>query len=458
MVSVAIAAALGARTALVERRLLGGDCLNFGCVPSKAVMRAARAWHEASHARERFGGPEASGDGDFGAVMERMRRLRAEISEHDSAARFRGLGADVFLGDARFTGDDTVEVEGAVLRFRRAVIATGARPATPPIPGLEEAKPLTNENVFSLTSLPRRLAVIGAGPVGCELAQAFARFGSRVTVFDAAERILDNDDPEAAGLVSRSLQADGVEFILSAEVRAVELKGGLRRLRWAVKGEEHSLEAEEVLVATGRVPNVEGMGLEDAGVEYSRETGVKTDDRLQTSNRRVYAVGDVSSRLQFTHAADAQARLAVPNALFFGRGKASDLVIPWCTYTSPELAHAGIRPWRDGEKGSDALTVPLSEIDRARLDGEEEGFLRVYLKKGSDQVLGATLVAEHAGEVIPQLVTAMTAGVGLESLGKTVFPYPTQAEAVRKAADVLKRRKLTPLAKKALGLALKLPR
>ena len=452
LVSAAIGAALGARVALVERHLMGGDCLNVGCVPSKAVIRAARAWAEARGARERFGGPAAGGGGDFGRVMERMRRIRAELSPVDSAARFRDLGVDVFLGEGRFTGHDTLAVGGATLRFRRAVIATGGRAAVPDVPGLREAGFYTNETIFSLSALPPRLAVIGAGPIGCELAQAFARFGSVVTVVDARDRVLPNDDPDAAAVVRRSLERDGVTFQLGAALTGVERRGEERVVRFERGGAPAAVAADALLVAAGRAPNVDDAGLEAAGVRFTGE-GVDVDDRLRTSNPRVFAVGDVASRYRFTHAADALARVAVPNALFGGRGKASRVVIPWATYTSPELAHVGITADEARCRGHavETITIPMDEVDRARLDGESEGFFRVHLRRGSDTILGATLVAEHAGEVITQVTQAMTKRLGLGALGATVYPYPTQAEALRKAADAWRRQKLTPTAKRVLG-------
>lgn len=448
LVSAAIAAALGARVALVERHLMGGDCLNVGCVPSKAVIRAARGWSDARAARERFGGPAVGGAGDFAAAMERMRRIRAGISAVDSAARFREMGVDVFLGDARFSGPEAVEVDGRTLRFRRAIVATGGRPRISPVPGLREAGFLTNETVWELTELPPRLLVLGGGPIGCEVAQSFARFGSRVTILERGGRILDHDDPDAAQVVRESLERDGVEMIFGAEVERVESDGDVRVVHFRRDEERGSLRAEQVLVAVGRSPNTEGLGLETAGVEFD-DHGIGVDDRLRTSNPSVYAVGDVCSRLKFTHLADAHARIAVRNALFFGRGKASELVVPWVTYTSPELAHVGITADEVRERGTevDTLTIPLQEVDRARLDGEDEGFLRVHLRAGSDRILGATLVAAHAGEIISQITQAIQAGIGLDRVGDTIFPYPTQAEVIRKAADALRRRKLTPLAK-----------
>jgi pyruvate/2-oxoglutarate dehydrogenase complex dihydrolipoamide dehydrogenase (E3) component len=454
LVTAAIATALGARVALVERKLLGGDCLNVGCVPSKALIRSARAWRAAAEAAPRFGGPEVIGSGDFGSAMARMRQIRAGISSHDSAARFRDLGVDVFLGDGTFNGPDSLEVDGQTLHFRRAVIAAGSRAAAPGIPGLAEAGYLTNENLFTLTELPERLAVIGGGPIGCEMAQAFSHFGSRVTVLEAADRILSKDDADAAGVVQKALVASGAEILCGATVSGVDVADGKRVLHFSVEGRTETLVVDEILVSVGRSPNVDGLGLEAAGVSYDQRKGVETDGRMRSSNPRIYAIGDIASRLQFTHAADAQARMVVRNALFFGRGDAGDLLIPWCTYTTPELAHVGIsaEDAQQRREEIDTITVQLAEVDRARLDGSTEGFLRVHLKAGSDEILGATLVADHAGEIISQITQAMDSGTGLGKLGETIFPYPTQAEIIRKAADQWRRRKLTPLARRGFGL------
>lgn len=466
LVSAAIAAGLGARVALVERHDMGGDCLNVGCVPSKALIRAARAWRTARTAAERFGGPEVVGDGDFAAAVARMRRLRADLSRVDSAARFRELGVDVFLGRARFTGPDAAVVEGdhgppATLRFRRAIVATGARAAAPPIDGLAEAGFLTNETIFDLDTLPGRLLVVGGGPIGCELGQTFARFGSRVTILDADERLLPHDDPDAARIVAQALERDGVTIHHRAKVTAARRDADERVLVYEVGGRREEVAGDAILVAVGRAPNAEGLGLEAAGVRYGKK-GIEVDDRFRTSNRRVYAIGDCASRYQFTHAADAAARLAVPNALFFGLGggKASELVMPWCTYTSPEVAHVGMTAREASDAGDDveSITVPLHDVDRAVLDGDAEGFVRVHLARGSDRILGATLVADHAGETISEITAAMTNGVGLAGLGKTIHPYPTHAEAIRKAADAYRRQRLTPRAKALFGLFFRMVR
>jgi pyruvate/2-oxoglutarate dehydrogenase complex dihydrolipoamide dehydrogenase (E3) component len=460
LVSAAGAAGLGAKVALVERHLLGGDCLNVGCVPSKGIIRAARAWHAVVDGK-RFGAPSSDNKpGDFAAAMERMRRLRADISPNDGVERFKKLGVDVFLGEGCFTGPDMVEVGGKRLRFRRAVIATGGRAAAPPVDGLEEADYLTNETIFSLTELPKRLLVIGAGPIGCEMAQAFARFGSQVTILDAGERILPREDPDAAAVVMEAMARDGVRYFGNASIeRAVAGTGGERTVHFNRDGKPRSLTADEILVAAGRTPNVEGLGLEPAGVAYDA-AGVTVDDHLRTSNKKIYACGDVASRYKFTHVADAQARIVIQNALFFGRAKASELVVPWCTYTSPEIAHVGMYE-HEAKAASievDAITIAMDDVDRAVLDGETEGFLRVLVKKGRDEIVGATLVAAHAGDVIGELALAITAGVGLGKIARTIHPYPTQAEAIKKAADAWRRTKLTPTAKRAFSTYFKLLR
>jgi len=452
LVSAAGAAGLGARSAIVERHLMGGDCLNVGCVPSKGVIRAARSWSEARHSAERFGGPIAAGPGDFATAMERMRRLRAGISGNDSAQRFAGLGVDVFLGQGCFVSPEEIEVGGPGghrLRFRRAVIATGARAAVPAIPGLAEAGYLTNETIFTLTALPARLAVIGGGPIGCEMAQAFARLGSEVTLIDHGGHVLAREDADAAEVVQKAMLADGVHFAFHAEIGEVRRRGAEKVLVLEAGGERREVAADAILCAAGRAPNVEGLGLEAAGVRYGKR-GVEVDDHLKTSNPRIYACGDIAARYQFTHLADAQARIVIQNALFFGRAKASALTIPWCTYTSPEIAHVGLYERAAKEKGIeiDTLTIPLSEVDRAILDGADEGFLRLHVKKGKDTILGATLVAEHAGDMLGELCLAVTHGIGLKKIASVIHPYPTQGEVVKKAADAWRRTQLTPGVKK----------
>jgi pyruvate/2-oxoglutarate dehydrogenase complex dihydrolipoamide dehydrogenase (E3) component len=456
LVTAAGAAGLGARVALIERHLLGGDCLNTGCVPSKALLRAARAVFDARQSGH-FGvqGLETI-ELDFGAVMERMRRLRAGISRHDSALRFRDqLGVDVFLGQARFVDGESIEVGGAKLSFDRAAICTGARAAVPALPGLAEAGFLTNETVFGLTALPTRLAVIGAGPIGCELAQAFGRFGSRVTLLQRGAQLLPREDRDGAAVLQSALLREGIEMLLETRVQAVERMEGAnggKRLQLLWKGAPLTLEVDDILVGVGRLPNIEELELDRAGVAFDAR-GVRVDDRLRTTNPRIFAAGDVCSPLKFTHLADAQARILIANALFLARQKVSDLVVPRCTYTDPEIAQVGLTAAQARQQGIavDSFTVPLEEVDRAVLDNESEGFARVHLRRGSDVILGATLVGRHAGEMISELTLAMTKRQGLAAIASTIHPYPTQAEAIRKLADAYNRTRLTGPVKKLLG-------
>jgi pyruvate/2-oxoglutarate dehydrogenase complex dihydrolipoamide dehydrogenase (E3) component len=453
LVSAAGAAGLGAKVALIERHLLGGDCLNAGCVPSKAVIRASRALFDAKNGAG-FG--VQGGDGinfDFGTAFERMRRLRADISQNDSARRFRDeLGVDVFIGQGSFGGPDCIEVDGKKLYFKKAAVCTGARAALLPIPGLAEAGYLTNETVFSLTELPRRLTVIGAGPIGCELAQAFARFGSRVTLIELASHILGREDGDAAGVLHSALAREGVELQLGVKILGVEKRGSEKVLRLERNGETVDIVADEILLGVGRTPNIDGLELEKGRVLYDK-TGVKVSDTLQTSNPNVYAAGDICSPYKFTHTADAMARILIANALFMGRQKTSALTIPWCTYTDPEIAHVGMYERDAKEKGIavTSLTVPLSDIDRAVLDGETEGFARVHLRKGTDKIIGATIVARHAGEMINEFSLAITNGLGISAIGRTIHPYPTQAEVIKRLADAYNRTRLTPFVKNLLA-------
>ena len=448
LVSAAGAAGLGAKVALIEKHFLGGDCLNVGCVPSKAIIRAARAVAATREAAE-FGVNVPSGvTTDFGKVMERMRRLRADLSPHDSARRFTDLGVDVFLGAGKFTGPDTIEVGGQTLRFAKAVIATGARAAAPPIPGLKDVPYLTNETLFSLTQLPKRLGIIGAGPIGCEMAQSFASFGSEVFLVEAEHGILPREDRDAAEIVRHAMARDGVKLLCCGKDLKLARDPNGVRLQVGSHGQGYDMPVDQLLVAVGRAPNVEGLGLETVGVEFDRK-GVKVNDRLQTANPRIYACGDICSPYQFTHAADFMARIVIQNALFKGRAKASSLIIPWATYTSPEIAHVGLYEKDAKAQGIkvDTFTQELSKVDRAILDGETEGFVRVHVRKGTDEIVGATVVAAHAGDLLGELTLAMRGQLGLKTIGATIHPYPTQAEAIRRTGDLYNRTRLTPFVK-----------
>ncbi len=455
------AAGLGARVALVERHLMGGDCLNVGCVPSKTLIRAARWVGELARGEE-FGAriPPAGASVDFERVMARVRRVRAAISSVDSAERFRASGVDVFLGEGQFTGPRTLEVEGTRLRFARAVIATGGRAVAPPIPGLDDVGYLTNETVFTLTKLPPRLAVIGAGPIGCELAQAFRRLGAEVVLLHDRDHVLEREDADAAEVVQDAFVREGIRLVLSVRIHEVRKEPDGKRLRFESGGKRDEIVVDEILVAAGRRPNVEGLGLESAGVEYDTGTGVRVDDRLRTTNRRIYAAGDVAMAYRFTHAADAAARIVIQNALFHGRRRVSVLTIPWCTYTDPEVAHVGLYG-HDAEKRGvplDTFVVPLEEVDRAITDGEVAGFVKIHVRRGTDRILGGTVVARHAGEMISEVTLALTQGIGLKRIGEVIHPYPTQAEAIRKVANAYNRTRLTPRLKRIFELWMRLTR
>jgi pyruvate/2-oxoglutarate dehydrogenase complex dihydrolipoamide dehydrogenase (E3) component len=445
LVSAAGAAGLGAKVALIERHLLGGDCLNYGCVPSKALIRTARSAAEVARAGE-FGIQVPPGSRvDFAAVMERMRRLRAGLSPHDSAERFRQLGVDVYFGDGRLVGPSAVEVAGQRLEFAKAVIATGARAADPGIPGLAEVGYLTNETVFSLTDLPRRLLVLGAGPIGCELTQTFRRFGSDVHLIQRGPKILPREDADATALIQRRFELEGIGLHLGVKVLRAEGAAGAKRLVGERDGRPWTLEGDTILVGVGRMANVEGLNLEAASVRFDAN-GVHVDDRLRTSNSRIYAAGDICSTYKFTHAADAMARIVIQNALFFGRKRVSALVIPWCTYTEPEVAHVGLTESEAANRGIavDTFTAALDEVDRAILDGETEGFARVHLHKGTDRIAGATIVGAHAGEMMGEITLAMTRRLGLGAIAANIHSYPTQAEAIKKLGDLFQRTRLTP--------------
>lgn len=450
LVCAAGAAGMGAKVALIERSLMGGDCLNYGCVPSKGIISASRVAAQLKRAHEygiRLNGESSI---DFVTVMERMRKLRAEISHHDSARRFTELGVDVFLGQGEFSDSNTIRVDDRELKFKKAVIATGARAAQLPIPGIERVDYLTNESIFSLTQLPERLGVIGGGPIGAELSQTFSRFGAKVSLFEKSDHILSREDADAADIVQQSLVRDGVQLQLTAGVKELR-QDGLQKTIVFGSGEETNEEhVDQILLSIGRQPNVEGLNLEKVGIEYDNRQGVKVDDYLCTTNPNVYAAGDICFPLKFTHSADFMARLVIRNALFLGRSKVSSLIIPWCTYTQPEIAHVGLSQHEADEKGVsiDTYRQDLVSVDRAILDGETDGFVKVLVKKRTDQILGATIVATHAGDLITQITLAMKHKIGLAGIGNTIHPYPTQADAIRKLGDQYNRTRLTPFVSK----------
>jgi pyruvate/2-oxoglutarate dehydrogenase complex dihydrolipoamide dehydrogenase (E3) component len=454
LVTAAGATGLGARVALVEKHLLGGDCLNVGCVPSKCIIRSSRAAADVRAAAQFGVIVPGEVDVDFSAVMQRMRRLRAGISTHDSVRRFHNLGVDVFLGEAQFTGPDAVVVGGKTLRFSKAAITAGARAAGLPIEGLREAGYLTNETVFSLTERPKRLAVIGGGPLGSELAQAFHRLGSKVFVFQKNDHLLGREDGDAAEILRKAFLRDGIELLLKTRPTGISLTDQGKLITYEQDGSIGTVLVDEILLGVGRAPNVEGLNLEAAGVDYDQENGVIVNDYLQTTNPRIYAAGDICLRYKFTHTADAAARIVIQNALFQGRKKLSALTIPWCTYTDPEIAHVGLYEGDALDRGIpvDTFIKNLKEVDRAITDGEEDGFVKVHVKRGTDKIVGATIVARHAGEMINEISLAMAGGLGLKTIANVIHPYPTQAEAIKQLADAYNRTRLTPLVRTLLKL------
>jgi pyruvate/2-oxoglutarate dehydrogenase complex dihydrolipoamide dehydrogenase (E3) component len=450
---------LGLKVALIERNLMGGDCLNFGCVPSKTIIRSSRIIGEIWRGQE-LGIRADRVEIDFGVVMERMRRIRADISHHDSAARFQNLGVDVFLGDGKFTGNDLVTVGKQVLKFKKAVIATGARAATPNIPGLVEAGYLTNETVFSLVERPQRLAIIGGGPVGCELAQTFQRLGCEVVLLHNNSHILNKEDPAAAAILQQVLLKEGVNLMLDCQVQQVTADRSGKTITYTSHDRTDPITVDQILVSAGRTPNIESLDLSQVGVDYDNR-GVKVNDYLQTTNPRIYAAGDVCMKWQFTHAADAAARIVIKNTLFspfgLGKSKLSNLVMPWVTYTDPEIAHVGLSKADAQAQGLQfgTIKIEMSSVDRAITDGETNGFLQIIHRQGSDEILGATIVASHAGEMISELTTAIVNKIGLSKLSSVIHPYLTQADCIKKAADAYRRTLLTPRTKKILGLLTK---
>ncbi len=456
LISSGIVAGMGGTAALIESHLLGGDCLNVGCVPSKALISSARVAHQMRQAAHYGVHVDGEVRVDFGAVMERMRRLRADISPADSARRYADeKGVDVFIGHGRFTGADRIEVDGQTLAFSKAVIATGGTAAIPDIPGLQSAPYLTNASVFNLTELPARLVVIGAGPIGLELAQAFQRFGASVVVMTRSAQILPREDREAAELVKRALQADGVGFEHDCNYERVDTDPatGLMTLHFSQHGQARQLETDGLLIATGRKPNVTGLGLDAAGVEFDPRQGVKVDDRLRTTNPNIFAVGDVATRYQFTHVADFMARIAVRNAVAYGSERFSRLLIPWATFTDPEVAHVGLY-----ESDLVARDIPFTtfrkdfhDVDRAIVDGATNGFVKIHVRKGRDQILGATVVGHGAGDLISEISVAIQAGMGLGKLANVIHPYPTVADALRACGDSYNSSRLTPTVRMVLN-------
>ncbi len=446
LVSAYIAATVGAKVTLVERDRMGGDCLNTGCVPSKALIRAARLLAQARRAPE-LGLRRAAIDFDFAEVMERVQRVVQAVEPHDSVERYTALGVECLKGSARITSPWTVDVDTAqglrTLSTRAIVIAAGARPVVPPVPGLSEEGCLTSDTVWSLRELPRRLVVLGGGPIGCELAQCFARFGSEVTQVEMAPRILTREDPEVSDLVAKRFAREGVRVLAGHAARSVLREGGARVLVCEHDGREVRIAFDKLLCAVGRVANTSGYGLEELGIATTPARTIETNEYLETLYPNIYACGDVAGPWQFTHTASHQAWTAAVNALFGAvrRFRVDGSVIPWATFTDPEVARVGLNETEAIARGiaHEVTTFALAELDRAIADGETEGFVKVLTVPGRDRVLGATIVGEHAGELIVEYIAAMKHGIGLNGILGTIHVYPTFAEANKYAAGAWKR-------------------
>lgn len=440
------AAGVGAKVALIEKGLLGGDCLNVGCVPSKAILRSAKAVGDIRKA-DKFGISIPDGvEVDFKSVMERVWGARAKIAPHDSAETLTNAGVDVFFGAAEFVGKNEIAIDGQTLRFKKAVIATGSRPFVIPFDGLEEAGYITNETIWNLTEQPRSMAVIGAGVIGVEMAQAFQRLGTQISLFDISPNILPREDEEAAEIVYQSLAEDGVDFCLGAKTEKIMTRNGKKVIRFEHDGQMKEKEVDEILMAVGRQANMEGLGLETAGVETHKK-GIVVDDTLVTTNPDIYAAGDVSLKHQFTHTAGHSAGLVVRNALFPGpKGKYSNFVVPWATYSDPEIAHVGLYPEEARGQGIDVDTFrsELAENDRGITDSVTSGFVKIHVKKGTDQIVGATIVSKNAGDMISEITMAMVNKIGLKNFTSVIHPYPTSAESIHKAAMAYNKTRLTP--------------
>jgi pyruvate/2-oxoglutarate dehydrogenase complex dihydrolipoamide dehydrogenase (E3) component len=435
LISAIGAAGLGADVALVEAHRMGGDCLNVGCVPSKSLLEYT-----------------ARGGRDFDEAFAWLREVRASIAPHDSVARYRELGVDVFLGRARLERGERVAVGETMLAARRIAICTGARPVVPPIPGLRDADPLTNETVFDLTERPARLAILGAGPIGCELAQALARLGVEVHLFELAPRVLPGEINEASAVVAAALERDGVRLHVGAPVTTVDGRAPVR-----ISTGEASIEVDRVLVALGRRPNTDDLGLEQSGVALDGAF-IQVDAKLRTTNRRIFAAGDCASPVQFTHHADAQARALVQNALFAPTARVDRLIVPHCTYTHPEVATIGAQPHALAPDTFDLYRIGFGELDRGRTQDDRDGFAQVLTRKGSDTILGATIVGRDAGEQLAPIGLLMANGLGLGAARRAVYAYPTRSEYLKRLADAYYRTRLTPTTARLLGTWLRFTR
>ncbi|MFQ6612587.1 MAG: dihydrolipoyl dehydrogenase [Fidelibacterota bacterium] len=438
-----IASAVKARVALLEKNKMGGDCLNTGCVPSKAFIRSAKMLHYATRAKE-WGFESTQVNFDFAQVMERVQIVIKTIEPHDSEERYRSLGVEVYTGEAKILDPYRVEIQGQVLTTRNIVVATGAGPLVPPVPGLESVQPLTSDTIWNLRKLPPHLVVVGGGPIGCELAQAFARFGSRVTLLEGMNRLLLKEDPEVSALVKNQFEKEGITVLTGHMVEAFENQEGQKTVTCDCEGEKIKINGDEILIALGRKANVNGFGLEKLGVEIRPNGTIEVDAFLRTNYPNIYAVGDVTGPYQFTHAAGHQAWYASVNSLFspLKKFKVDYRVLPWTTFTDPEVARVGLNETEAREQGisHEVITYDLAELDRAITDGENQGFIRILVPPGKDKILGVTMVAAHAGDMLTEFVMAMKHGIGLNKILGLIHSYPTFGEANKLAAGVWKKK------------------
>ena len=452
LVTAAGTAGLGGRVALIERKKMGGDCLNFGCVPSKALISSVRLIQRIRDA-EKWGLNRQSPQFDFERVFERMRARRAKIAPNDSQERFESLGVDVFRGEAKFVSPHEVEVNGQRLRAKNFAIATGSRAVIPKIEGIEGIPYFTNETIFdALKEKPERMIVLGGGPIGCELGQALSRLGVKVTIVEYGQQILAPEDVDVAEFMQKRFEAEGIAVNLCTEAKRVSMRDGVITLEAMTRGSPVQSDGRVLLIAVGRCPMLKALNLEAAGVKYSSDS-VGVNDYMQTSQPHIYAAGDIANRLKFTHTADFTARVVVRNILTpfqFLRQKINCAVVPWCTYTDPEVAHVGRGEKEAKQKNVDydLFVVPLEDVDRAVVESEDAGFAKILTAKGSDKILGATIVAPHAGDLLHEFVLAMNANIGLGKISSMIHAYPTFAELARKAGDKYNKTRLTPRAKK----------
>lgn len=442
LVSAYIAAAVQAKVALIERHKMGGDCLNTGCVPSKALIRSAKFLAHVQRAKT-LGFRSASAEFDFADIMERVQRVVRTVEPHDSVERYTELGVECIQGQAEITSPYTVEVNGRTLTTRNIIIAAGARPLVPPIPGIEQVGCLTSDTLWELRRLPERLVVLGGGAIGCELAQCFARFGSKVTQVEMLPRILMREDPEISELILDRFREEGIDVRVRHEAKAVRREGEQKVLICEHEGNEVRLVFDELLVAVGRIANTQGYGLEKLMIPLSRTGTIEVNEYLQTAYPNIYACGDVTGPFQFTHTASHQAWYTTVNALFgrFKRFKVDYSVIPWATFTDPEIATVGLNEQEAKRRGIryEVTTYGVDDLDRAIADEAAQGLVKVLSVPGKDKILGATIVAEHAGDLIAEYVAAMRHGFGLNKILGTIHIYPTWTEANKYAAGAWKR-------------------